>query len=302
MRPTNPIIVLALLSTLCVAPPTTAQPANDTPNASSQRTREPDQREQFVRRMIQRRLDELKDLETERAQLEEVLARLDADESIEDIRANTDLSMLRPRDRNSDRARPEPNNERPGQADRQRGAPARQRDLSDEIAHDEMLSMLRDIDPRGARELEGMRERRPERFHAAMDQRRRQFAELRADREENPELFALKTTLMKSEREMLRTAREHIDSGAALDDALRTKLRPIIEQQLRAQAAIKSFQIGRMQNKLEDARAEIQAASKNPDAEIDARLDEVMQRIQNHHERRGQRSGEHRRSRDQRED
>jgi ribosome-associated translation inhibitor RaiA len=229
----------------------------------------------MMRRMIERRLEEL---DEQRAALIDAQTRLDAGEPVDNIRDLLDAP---------------PNRDRPQRAERR---------TRSRINHDQMLGLIRDIDPNGARELEGMRERRPERFSRAMEDRRGRLEEMRDDREENPELFALKSAVMNAEREMFQTVREHINNGGSPDDELRTKVRPLVEQQVSAQAAIKALQADAMQLRLDNARAAIQSQADSPDQQIDERLEQVMQRITKFKERRGKRSGERRRPRDRRED
>ena len=177
MRRIPPIITLAILSSLCAAPLATAQSelgatAKDAQRQSAKApdTRRPidaEQRTQITRRMIERRLEEL---EQERIKLQDAQARLDAGEAIEDIH---DLLDGLPERARADRPFP-PEGRGPRQA----------RGDRPDTDHEQMLGLIRDIDPKGARELEGMRDRRPERFSRAMEDRRSRLEEMRLDARE----------------------------------------------------------------------------------------------------------------------
>ena len=266
----NPII-LSALALVCAAPIALAQPdrAPAPRERGEDRVLSDDQRQEIAQRFIQRRLDQL---EAERAKLLEAQQRLEAGDSIEDIRAELGLPDPPRRD-----ARPARRGERGPRGPFADAPPP---------DHDELLAIVRDIDPRGARRLEGLRERSPERFKRALEDRREDLMQMREDRAEHPELFALKQSKVRAEREMFQTVREHIRSGGSADAQLRDKLRPLVQTQVRADIAIKAYQLTRMEQKLEEARAKVAEHEANPDAAIDERLDEVLRRVSKFRERR----------------
>lgn len=253
------MIVAGVLAALTSAPVS----AQTEPPAEAREAPSQDERAVMLER-LERRLAEVREQE------ETLLGAIERLERGEDVDAVRDDLSERVRDRFDEfRARRDEWRER-----RHERGPHREEGFGD------VVEFLRDQDPRMFERLRRLRERSPERFERFLEQRAPRLREMMREREENPEVFAMRKAVFAKEREIFAHVRTLVAEGRADEVKKDEVLRDLVRERVRLQGALKRLEVQRLRERVEELEAEADAQAAAPAGLVDEQVARIAERVE----------------------
>lgn len=147
-------------------------------------------------------------------------------------------------------------------------------DLSDEQM-DQILAVIAAHRPELAQELRALREHDPEQFNLAMSQHAPRLRQLMLKRRQDPKGFDLKTREQQLHAEAVQLARKV--GGKELYEAqtVHEKLRKVLEQQFDARQDLLQHELTKLETRIDQARADLEAQRANKDRFVNDRFNNL---------------------------
>lgn len=223
-------------------------------------------------RLRERLEGRLADLEEERARIEGAIAKLDEGAGGMEV-----MRELRP-----DRMDGPPEWEGP---ERGPGDGARDGAPLTEAEKERVRAFIEEQNPQMAARLRELRETRPELAERLLERATPRIRELMRLREENPELFGLRTRSMRlglELREAAMTAHRLIDAeGEASASALAAmaEVERLVRERAEVEVSVRRAELDALERRLERLRAEVEGAGDGVDALVEREMDRIRQRM-----------------------
>jgi hypothetical protein len=246
--------ILAITAALLLgipANPALAQDQSDQPNAPR------------LREALQQRLDRIR---TQESRLEEAITKLDA---------GADPRQLR------EQFAPEPDARNP------RRDQSLQQDPPSRPTREELLAVLRDLDPDMANRIEAALDRNPQRAREQFRRMQKRLRDLAVLRKKDPAAYAVRISMQRAEREVLQAARRlhraMVDDDTP-DEALeqhKAALRDAISKRLDAEISLREHNLENFATRLESMRTQLDTLRQNKEQNITKHMEKVLDRVAN---------------------
>ncbi|MFG0257126.1 MAG: hypothetical protein ACF8GE_04410 [Phycisphaerales bacterium JB043] len=258
-------LALASLAISFAALPIGAQPEQDRQNTPR------------LRQALQQRLDRLRQQE---ARLEDAITQLDNGADPEGIR-----QLLAPERQGETRAF-----DRGGRDGRQRpDAPGRIDDQSrPRPTQDEIIDVLRDLDPDVAQRLDGALENNPRRAEERLRRMEPRLAELAHLKKNNPDAYDARITMHKANRAVMHASRQLLhaqqqDAPEERVEQLRGALLDAISRRVDAEISEREQMLVSVSSRLDSMRQRVDTMRANRNQLVVEHMDKALERIAQGH-------------------
>ena len=146
-----------------------------------------------------------------------------------------------------------------------------------------VMAVANEIDPDLASQLSTMCENDPEAFRKIIRRQGRRLGSLVRLREDDPELFEVKVTELKTDAEIHGTAEDirGLDSGAPEFQAKKAALQGLVRVRTALSLRAQTLYIGRLENHLAALRQQLDDTTTRFDEIVDERLEQLLNTVQN---------------------
>lgn len=270
-------LVLSLTLGLIMAAPAQAQPDRRRPPARETGVRgdmTPDELREFIRQRSAM-------LERQQKMLDESMRMLDEGKPVDDVRAQLREAFAEDLGRRRGAFRDERRERMDGDADPEgRDGSRGERPERRQPTPDEVMSVLRDLNPRLYERLERVRVEDEREFHDMLrgaGERVRRFID---EKREHPDRFETRVQTMRLDRQANEQARAVAAASGADRGALEAELRGTVSRLFDLRATMQADDIGRLGARLDAARQRFERMAANRDDFVERHTADLIERAE----------------------